>query len=221
LRKYIIFIVLFLSGVIYAQGIEVKTLQVYTGNNETALPVITAGNLTIEFDIRSEFRPDLNIVFRFCDRYWKPYDNLFLQNTGQNIAYNIDVKRLGITIEEADYHFKGVYPNNFDNVDFPFSGKWMFYVTDSNDTTIVHATGRFFVINREVQLASTLKHEKLEDETFFPVDLARVFNVTTAFNLPEELHPGFLSHLEIIENQRIFDPYIVDRSFNTNRRNYY
>jgi len=76
-------------------------------------------------------------------------------------------------------------------------------------------------VHEEIELNTSLKHEKLEDETFFPTDLARVFNISAGFILPDELHPSFVSHLEIIENQKIFYPVIVDRSFNTNRRHYY
>jgi hypothetical protein len=225
LKKIIFIITVLLPGVLFSQEPEIKTLQVYAGSNETSLAVVSEDEkfnyLTIEFDIKSEFIPDFNIVFRFCDSDWRPYDNLFLRNTGQNVAYNIDVKRLSVTVEEAEYHFRGIFPNNYDNVDFPFSGKWMFYVTDSNDTSIVYATGRFYVVQREIKLTSSLKHEKLEDETFHPADMAKIFNVTTAFNLPDELHPSNISHIEIIENQKIFYPVIIDRSFNTNRRNYY
>jgi hypothetical protein len=208
-----------------AQQIEIKTLQAYAGDSETALPVITEDDrfsfLTIEFDVRSEFIPDLNVVFRFCDRNWHPYDNLFLRNSGRSIAYNLDVRRLPVTVEEAEYHFKGNFPNTYDLVDFPFSGKWRFYITDSNDTSIVYASGKFFVVYNELNLKSSLKYERLEDETFFPSELAKVFNVTAAFSLPDELHPSFVNHVEIVENQILYDPYIVDRSFNTSRRNYY
>jgi hypothetical protein len=215
----IFILLLLLSADIFSQEPVIKTLQVYAGDSETSLPV--GGSITIEFDVQSEFIPDFNIVFRFCDKNWKPYENIFLRNSGQDIAYNIDANKLPVTVEEADYHYKGAFPNNFDNVSFPFSGKWMFFVTATNDTSDVYATGRFIIINREVELRSTLKHEKLEDETFFPTDLAKVFNITTTVNLPDELHPSFLSHLEIIENQLIHYPVIVDRKFNTNRRQYY
>jgi hypothetical protein len=215
----IFILLLLLSTDIFSQEPVIKTLQVYAGDSETSLPV--GGSITIEFDVQSEFIPDFNIVFRFCDKNWKPYENIFLRNSGQDIAYNIDANKLPVTVEEADYHYKGAFPNNFDNVSFPFSGKWMFFVTATNDTSDVYATGRFIIINREVELRSTLKHEKLEDETFFPTDLAKVFNITTTVNLPDELHPSFLSHLEIIENQLIHYPVIVDRKFNTNRRQYY
>jgi hypothetical protein len=215
----------FIQGLLSAQDPEIRTLQAYAGKNETTLPVVSEDEnfnyLTIEFDIKSEFLPNLNLVFRFCDRNWRPYDNLFLRNTGQNAAYNLDVKRLPVTVEEAEYHFRGVFPNNYDEVEFPFSGNWMFYITDSNDTSIVHASGRFYVVYKDIKLATSLKHEKLEDENFHPVELAKVFNVTTAFTLPDELHPSNLSHVEIVENQRIYEPFIIDRGFNTNRRNYY
>jgi hypothetical protein len=225
LKKLFILLLIFTSGYIYSQEPEILTLQTYAGNLETTLPVITKEErfqyITIEFDIRTTFIPDFNIVFRFCDRNWNPYENLFLRNTGQDVAYNIDVKSLPVTVEEANYHFKGIFPNQYDNVSFPFSGKWRYYITDSNDTSVIYASGKFIVVNKDIPLTSVLKHEKLEDETFFPTDLAKVFNITTDFNLPDEFHPSYVSHIEIIENQKIYQPVIVDRTFNTNRRQYY
>ncbi len=221
-------LILLLSGFFCyapAQEIEIKTVQTYAGNNETTLPVISGeerfDNITIEFDVKSEFLPDFSILFRFCDRDWNPYDNLFLRNTGENMAYNIELSRLPITVDEAEYHFRGSFPNSRDNVSFPFSGKWMYFVTASDDTSIVYASGRFIVVHKEIGMNTSLKHEKLEDETFFPTDLSRVFNITAEFELPDELHPSFVDHLEIIENQKIFYPVKVDRKFNSNRRYYY
>jgi hypothetical protein len=38
--------------------------------------------------------------------------------------------------------------------------------------------------------------------------------------LPEALFPNFVDHVEIIQNRRILSPFIVDRTFNTNTRQY-
>ena len=79
-------------------------------------------------------------------------------------------------IDDARYHSKSVYPDDRDQVRFPFSGKWRFYITDTQDSSIVYATGKFFVVQNEVDLSVTVKRDELEDKTYWPVDLAKTFN---------------------------------------------
>ena len=70
-------------------------------------------------------------------------------------------------------------------------------------------------------MGATFKKEQLEDKVYFPSDLAKIFNITAAFNIPDEMFPSFVDHVEIIENQKIYQPVIVDRNFNTNTRQFY
>ncbi len=227
LKIFITFISFFLlltkSGA--SQEIEIKSLKYFT-TDELLLPVMELDltppqTLKIEFDLEADIIPNLNIVFRFCDRNWNPVDNIFLLNIGQNTSYNLDFERLPTVIEGARYHYKGFFPNNKDVVSFPFSGKWMFFITDSYDTSIVYETGRFYAVRNEVNLRAVLKREQLEDKTYFPADLAKVFNITTNFDLPEEFTPSFVEQVEIIENKKMDYSVIVDRKFNTNTRQFY
>ena len=221
-RIILLMLSLFPVSFLFSQDVIVKSLRVYSSQDETLLPVISDGsNITIEFDIESEFKPNLNIVFRFCDKDWNPTDNIFFANFGKNTAYFLELTTLPSTVEKAKYHFKDNFPGNYADVEFPFSGKWMFYVTESNDSSIVYASGRFYVIQNEIKLNVTLKREQLEDKVYSPADLAKAFNITAAFNIPDEMFPQFVDHLEIIENQKIYQPVIVDRNFNTNRRQFY
>lgn len=66
-----------------------------------------------------------------------------------------------------------------------------------------------------------MKKELLEDKTYYPLELGKIFNITTKFNIPDKLYPGFVNCMEVVENHRINNPYIVDRSFNTNTRQFY
>lgn len=225
--KYILLLWLAAYVSAFPQDVIIKSLKSYSAGDETSLPVIfyskegSGNNITIEFDIESDFIPNLNVVFRYCDKNWKPTGNLFLINHGKNIAYYLDYVTLPSTVEDAKYRFKGNFPSGFEDIEFPFSGKWMFFITESGDTSIVYASGRFYVIHEEVNLQTTIKREQLEDKVYFPADLAKVFNVTSEFYLPEELTPGFISHIEIIENQKVNYPIIVKRDFNTNQRQFY
>jgi hypothetical protein len=222
--KIIVFF-LFFQLIGFSQNIEIKSLRAFT-SSEIELPVLLPDEpgsnlLHISFDIDAELIPNLNIIFRYCDRNWNPVDNIFLLNQGQNTAYNLDFLILPNTVEEARYHFRGRFPDTRGYVSFPFSGKWKFFVTDSQDTSKVYASGKFFVIHRDVNLNTELKKELLEDRVYYPLALSRAFTIETSFDLPEEFFPNFVDEIEIIENKLTDYPYVVDRSFNTNYRQFY
>ncbi|MDR3609824.1 MAG: DUF5103 domain-containing protein [Ignavibacteriaceae bacterium] len=227
MKKNILLSLLFiiLIGSSYSQ-VKIKSLRYYPYGDETSLPVIMQGAdnstpLVIDFDIDSKFVPDLDIIFRFCDKNWKPVDNLFLANYGQNISYNIDFTSLPASVLNAHYHYNGLFPDQKGSVSFPFSGKYMFFITDALDTSVVYASGQFYAVSPEAELDVNLKKESLEDKNYYPLELGRIFNITSKFNLPDKLFPAFVNRLEIIENKKIFYPYQVDRSFNTNTRQFY
>jgi hypothetical protein len=226
LTKYII--VLFLFAVLsntYSQ-IKIKSLRYYPYGDETSLPVIVQGAdnsslLEIDFDIDTKFVPNLDIIFRFCDKNWRPTNNMFLANYGQNISYNIEFSNLPATVLNAHYHYNGVFPDQKGQVSFPFSGRYMFFVTDAFDTSIVYASGQFYAVYQEAELNLDLKKELLEDKTYYPLELGRIFNITSKFTLPDKLFPAFVDREEIVENQKLSYPYLVDRTFNTNTRQFY
>ena len=210
MKKALLLLVSFFisSSFLFSQNVAIKSLRVYAENNQVSFPVIIQNGIgpkriTIEFDAESNFVPNLIIIFRFCDRNWIPYNNIFLLNPGKYIDYNMSYSRLPQTVKEADYHFIGEYPDEKGYVDFPFSGKWMFYITDSQDTSMVYGYGRFYVVNQEVDIKDTLKREKLENKVYFPSDLARIFNITTDFTLPGQFTPAYLDHVEIVANHVI------------------
>lgn len=220
---FVIYIIL-LSETVFLQ--QVKTLRVYSSQGEISFPIIileknNSQKLIIEFDVDSDVLPNMNIVFKFCNRDWIPYSNIFLQNYGKNVEHDLDFEILPFTCKDARYHFKGVFPNSNDFVDFPFSGKWMFFITDVQDTSKIYASGKFFVINySDVNILITAKRESLEDKTANAIELARIVNVTCSFNLPKDYFPNYVDHIEIIQNRKINLPYIVNRTFNTNTRQY-
>jgi hypothetical protein len=208
----------------YSQTFTIKTLRVYS-ESETSFPILTPTeednqHITIEFDVDSDLLPNFNIVFRYCDKNWKPYDNLFLLNTGKNIEYDIDFEILPFTCEDARYHYKGIFPNENEFVDFPFSGKWMFYITDVQDTSKVYAYGKFYVVYNDLKLTVSLKKELLEEKSYSPLEVGRIVNLTSNFNLPDELFPNFVDHIEIIQNKKINSPILVGRTMNTIARQY-
>ena len=205
----------------YTQDIQIKSLVTYTTDNRLALPVLTGENkFIIEFDIVSDFEPILSILFRFCDEGWMPTNNIFLLNQNRNTLQLFEYDRLPVTVEDADYHFKRSFPDKDGFIELPFSGKWRFYITDLQDTSLVYGQGRFYVVNNQVNLQPTLKRDELEDKNYWPVELAKVFNITTNFILPEDLFPGFVDRLEIIQNKNIYNPIVIERNANTLERQF-
>jgi hypothetical protein len=208
---------LVLTSSIFSQEFIVKSLDVYTSNNETALPVYTGDNkLVIEFDVQGEWMPNMNVVFRFCDKGWTPTNNIFLLNTGYSTKYFLDFEELPVSvIEDARYHNKSTYPDDRGEVRFPFSGKWRFYITDTQDSSIVYATGKFYVAYSQVDMDVVIARDELEDQNYWPTQLAKRFSLTADFYLPEEFYPAFVDKMEIIDNQRVYYPIEVDRNTNT------
>ena len=201
----------------FSEEFIIKSLNVYTSDNLTSLPVITGDNkLVIEFDVQGKFIPNMNIVFRFCDKGWTPTKNVFLLNSQYSTYYFLDFEELPIMIvDDARYHHKSAYPDDRDQVQFPFSGKWRFYLTDTQDSSIVYATGKFFVVNDDVELGVRIKRDELEDQSYWPVELSKAINITTDFYLPDDFHPSFVDRIEIVDNQRLYYPVIIDRKTNT------
>lgn len=213
----ILVLIFILYANLFSQEFVVKSLNIYTTDDPTSLPVLTKDNrLVIEFDVQGDFIPNMNIVFRFCDKGWIPTKNIFLLNSQYSTAYFLDFEELPLTVvDDARYHQKSTYPDDRDQVQFPFSGKWRFYVTDTQDSSIVYATGKFFVIKNDVELGVKVKRDELEDKSYWPVELAKAINVTTDFYLPDEFHPSFVDRIEIVDNQFIFYPILIDRNTNT------
>jgi len=201
----------------YSQEFIIKSLNVYTSENLTSLPVLTGDEkLIIEFDVQGDFIPNMNIVFRFCDKGWTPTKNVFLLNSQYSTAYFLDFEELPImVVDDARYHHKSTYPDDRDQVQFPFSGKWRFYLTDTQDSSIVYGTGKFFVVNDDVNLGVSIKRDELEDQSYWPVELAKAINLTADFYLPDDFHPAFVDRIEIVDNQRIYYHVVIDRKTNT------
>ena len=202
---------------LWSQEFIIKSLNIYTTDNLTSLPVLTGDNkLVIEFDVQGQYIPNMNIVFRFCDKGWMPTKNIFLLNPQYSTYYFLDFEELPImVVDDARYHHKSTYPDDRDQVQFPFSGKWRFYLTDTEDSSIVYGTGKFFVVNEDVELGVRIKRDEIENQSYWPVELAKAINVTTDFYLPDDFHPSFVDRIEIVDNQRLYYPVVIDRKTNT------
>jgi hypothetical protein len=224
LKQLIVLLLLIIlyPAIVYAQSVEIKSLKSYTTDNNTSFPVLTSSErLIIEFDVDAVYPPNLNVLFKFCDKNWNPTDNIFLQNHGKNVAYFLDYKNLPNTVEGANFYYRNIFPDRDEYVSFPFSGKWRFYIVDSQDQSKVFADGKFIVITDDmVELYPSVQNKEMDDKNYYPIDFGNVFWITVSFELPDGLFPNFVDHVEIIKNHKVDYPYIIDRSFTNNMRIY-
>ncbi len=213
MKKLFVFLILIQSSIIFPQEIIIKSLKTFTSKDANSIPVLSSPRdlLTIEFDVQTEFSPNINIIFKFCDRNWNPTDNLFLANQGKNTAYTLNYFLLPTTVEEAKYHYTNTFPDKDGYVAFPYSGKWKFFVVDSQDPTKIFAEGKFVVVKADVPLKVETKRETLEDKTYFPPQLGHVNWIVVDAMPKEDYFPFQVDELEIVQN------YLMDNSIRVPR----
>jgi Type 9 secretion system plug protein 1st domain len=205
----------------FASDPVIKSLQFYSNKNVTKLPVLRMNSndkLTITFDVEAESEPSFNIKFMFCDANWKPYDNLLLQGIGENTHYGVYAERLPITTEGAEYFVKERYPNR--DIKFNNSGKWMFFVTDPFDEDIVYEWGKFYVVEKLINLKSSIQNWRREGGISSNNAVDRVLNLKTKFTLPDSIETFRVEHIEIVKNLEMNNPIILKKDAFAKNRGY-
>ncbi|MCX7875788.1 MAG: DUF5103 domain-containing protein [Melioribacteraceae bacterium] len=202
--------------------IEIKSLRVYSNDDETIFPLIDLSNkesfISIEFDVLSKEEPNLAIIFRPCDSEWNVYENPFLFNPLYDKEINLWLDKLPLNVRGANFHYLGKFPN--DNVQFTTSSKWKYFIVDNFDKKKIYASGKFYVVNPEVKLNVSTIRESLQGEFGDLAILGRTISINTSFTLPDSLFQNNVLKVEIIKN-RLFDyPIIIDRK-NFNQNTYY
>lgn len=212
---------------IRGDDIKIKSLRVYSSIGENYPPIIIADDLKrawrfyIEFDAQADYEPNLSMVFRFCDKNWRPYvDNPFLWNESSAIVRNLRFLKLPNSVKGARYYFKGIFPDESTGVSFPFSGKWRFYIVDSQDTSKIFESGKFIYVRPKISITSTISRERLTELEYFGATIREVFSVSTKFQIPEFLYPFNVDRVEIVENFKFDYPEIIDKNSSGNFRFY-
>lgn len=221
LIKYLIFIIILPQfSVLADSSSQIKSLRVFQTGNEISFPISQFGSkITIEFDLKSEDSPNLEILFLLCDKDWEPYDNGLLIDDLSNTERNLWFKTIPNYNDRANFHYSGSFPN--DNVKFPFSGKWMFFIQDAYDNDIVYGEGKFFVVNETALNIKTTNTEKsIQGRNIIPAVFGEVINMKNSFTIPDSMFLEKISNIEIIENKKIEDPIIVDKTYDDDSRYY-
>ena len=219
-KRTLLFMLLISVGLASAQDIKVKSLKVFTNTDKNSIPVLNATRdyLYIDFDVQAEFLPNFHIIFKFCDKNWNPTENIFLLNQGQNTSYSLDFFTLPATVQEAKYHYTNRFPDKNGDVSFPFSGKWKFFIVDSQDPTIIFGEGKFFVVNIDQPIKVNIKKETLDDKIYYPPQLGYVNWIITEADLIQDFFPFNVDEVEIIQNHLLDNSVVVSRNSNDNYR---
>ncbi|MFA7229460.1 MAG: type IX secretion system plug protein domain-containing protein [Melioribacteraceae bacterium] len=225
MNRYIVLILLLItSRTVYSSSDpEIKNLRVYSSGDQLEFPVIDysdkdKSSISIEFDVQSRFMPNLNIIFKFCDADWNPYSNAFLSNRMYSSETIMWFDELPQRVRGARYHYLGTFPNN--NVSFPFSGKWKFFIVDSQNRDKIYASGKFFVVYPEVKLNVRFAREGLRGNLEETAASGRTLSIRTQFTLPDSLFAANIKRIEIVTNRKFSYPAIIDRNTLTADRFY-
>lgn len=111
-----------------------------------------------------------------------------------------------------------MFPDKNGYVSFPFSGKWRFFIVDSQDTSIVFAEGKFYALKNQVMLQSKAIRETLDDKTYYPPQLGHTYWVTTEAQPKDDFFPFFIDEVEIIVNHLLYNPIKVQRTSTDHNR---
>lgn len=210
--KKIFFFILF-SSFLLAEEIEIKSLQTYAENDIFSIPVIVNNSKSnnrffIQFDIASAALPDISIKFKFCDRNWQPYNSPLLSTPGYDVDNRLDFKSLPAGNDGADWHCRKAFPNK--NIKFPYAGKWVFEIVNTFDEEEIYASGKFYVVENIVELASDFNIDQLDGKPYSQNSLNRSLRLTTTLEFDNaELERFRIKQMEVVENRNINDPILI------------
>lgn len=207
----------------YSNEIILKDLRVYSARNEILPPIIVYRDLDvdgtentandhiiIEFDISTILKPNLQIIFKFCDKDWEPYDNIFLTNFGKDRFYNLQFKSAPTGVKNYTYTFKQRFPDERGQITFPFSGKWSFVVSDFENETKIYGAGRFIVVHQEFPMQVKYSRHVIEDSLSNIMQWNRRDKITAEVTTPNSFDAFFQKEVEIVQNHKFNFPYRVN-----------
>jgi hypothetical protein len=227
LRLLLILCPLLFNFSIAQDKIEIKGLRAYSYEGEIYPPIIvrydtlwngepnTANDyIVIEFDVKYKKVPDLGIRFYHCDRNWRKTENVFVQSFFHSKTLFLNYTTAEKGIREYNFHFKNIFPDNDNIVQFPYSGNYIFEIYDKRADSIVYATGRFIVVDQLTNINAKLNKVLLGEEANFR---NYVNEIDIEVEIPDSLNWHYITTVDIYENWKIHYPYRID--FNE-RKNY-
>lgn len=189
-----------------APGTSVRTVQLYPGDNERSLPVVTLNggtSLTLEFDLMAEQGRPLSVYFQHADRQWRR------DLSASQILESFQDDRLvdyrpsqGTEVSYVHYQYR--FPN--DDIRFQISGNYILRVTERGRRDSVLFEQPFFVAEKKGGLR--LGAEVINS----PGQRAPSFRPTARYTPPPEARGDPLGHTVcFVQNGRLTDTRCEDQ----------
>ncbi len=221
-RILIVFLISFIN--LYSQNdLIIKGLRTYSVKDEILPPIIiyndfnssgiedtTNDYIVIEFDVKSILKPNLQIIFKLCDKNWQPLDNIFLKNFGKDRFYNLQFSVAPNGIKSYNYTFKQIFPDERNQITFPFSGKYRYYIADFNYENKIYAEGYFIVVYQTFPVTVNHKREVIDDSLSEIMEFNQRDRIEVTVEIPSYLDIARQSEIEIIQNQKFFSSHFID-----------
>lgn len=215
--RLLIFILCFIQFLFAENLIELKGLRTYSIKSEVLPPIIVFNDfdqngiedtsndfIVIEFDLKSTLKPNLQIIFQFCDKNWKPLDNLFLQNFGKDRYYNLQFRTAPNGVKSYNYTFKQIFPDERRQITFPFSGKYKYLITEFGNDKKVYGEGYFIVVYQKFPISVSFSREVIDDSLSDIMEFNRRDRIQVNVEIPKPYDVFRQNEIEIVQNQKFF-----------------
>jgi hypothetical protein len=163
---------------------QVRSVQLYKGENELLYPVIglgEAGALTLEFDLLGDTPEDFYITLLHCDESWKPSVLMPMEYYDGYPTERLLDYRPAQGTTTSYIHYRSRIP--FANGSFKVSGNYLVKVYRDNNTDDVVLTRRLVVTERLISFTADLGMSQSIGERF---KLQQVrFSLYPSFNVTD------------------------------------
>lgn len=196
--------------------IEILGLRAYANNDEYRLPIITRSEqITVEFDVKTSLPPNLNIIFKHASQNWTVDENYFINEPAKTVAINLSYANAPNGVNHYTYRYVNSFPNNKNFVEFSYSGNYIFFIVDHNNSDKVLASGKFILAEEIVTTSMTIEN-KYHPNYDSPYN--QMNNVTVLVSAPNEytaadmnsIYHQDITRVDLIKNWNLEQPEVID-----------
>jgi len=159
-----------------ASVVQVLELRVHAVESEEGAPFMSlqttgttarsAGSdqITVTFDLRADVYPNLALNLVHCDRYWRPTENIFVQDPARLRTYDFDIRRAPLGVRGYDYQCSITFPRSGSRIRIEHSGNYLAQIVDYDEPTRVYGQGRFFVVEAKSSVEAGVVSDFFESQ---------------------------------------------------------
>lgn len=171
--------------------------------------------LTVEFELRSPRYPNLALDLVHCDRYWRPTQNIFVQDPARLRTFDFDIQRAPIGVRRYDYECSITFPRSGSRIRIEHSGNYLARVVDYDNPDIVLGEARFYVLEGSCAVGMNVSsdfYESMQTET--PQHGLRIY---VEAEPSVEIFGSQIEAIALIENGMWYSPVIASDNVIDNR----